>query len=440
MRSFFVRYPVWALFLVGCFDVDRAVRSLFHVVTTVVAIASFCFALGCAGQLVRERRAPKLRLYFPIPALLLILPFGLACAAFWTKGFAPEPWQLSSDDVPWILLGILSPVAVATALPFFSTRPARRTIWLVFGAHVVFGYVALVVHCISAGGPAFPETEIADVQAAGSLGCVLSKSGKLACRARWKMQLVDVQPLASMAVREGRVCGIGREHHTVWCTDLGDAGFGPFWKVEGIADAERLVLGPTYGCVVRRNQKVSCFGSERVEETHDAKDVAVGSNFICLVGTDDRATCKNLDLDVPDAKSVVAIGRSACALTISGEVVCTKGAPIATENLHGVDQITAGGSVVCVRTGGIVRCGGEGAQTGLGDYAERSDPQAVALPSSAVDVHATSTATCAKLADGSIYCWGLNTGLPLMTMEGESCGWILDSNWCTPRPARAHFD
>lgn len=437
MRKYFlILIVVLGLFLAACgpaaSNFGRAIEDLLHMVTLVVYGGVALFSIGVVVQLVRERRAPKRRWYLPAIGLALFVPSVFA-GGVWGQGFAPDPWDLSTRDIPYLWGSIVGPIAVAASLPFFSQRPARRVIWLVGGAHLLLGYMALVVHTISAGKPAFGTSEITDIQTSGQLSCILSKNGTLAC-AMWKPQLMKVQPLASMAVRADRVCGIGREHHTVWCADFGQQGQpSDFWRVEGIDDARKIVLGPKRGCVVRSGERVACFSSGAITDTYEAKDVALGNNESCFVDRDDRATCGTWTAD--DVKSIAAGDGFACAVKKNGEVECS-GGPIKSETLRDVDQIAAGETHVCVRQGGTVRCGGWGSQVGVGDLdVSHPDPMAVALPGRAVDIRTTPTTSCATLDDGSIYCWGRAA----FVQEAEWCG-FLQSALCTTRPSHVSFD
>ncbi len=91
-------------------------------------------------------------------------------------------------------------------------------------------------------------------------------------------------------------------------------------------------------------------------------------------------------------------------------------APVVTD-LHGVTQISAGGTTTCaIASDAGVHCwgGNDMGQLGLGsdssvvDEARHPTPSLVALPSSVARVDLGPTGACALLESGEVWCWGDN--------------------------------
>jgi alpha-tubulin suppressor-like RCC1 family protein len=75
-------------------------------------------------------------------------------------------------------------------------------------------------------------------------------------------------------------------------------------------------------------------------------------------------------------------------------------------------EVSAGESHTCARKAdGSVWCWGSNAsgQLGLGDFVNRATPTRVPLPSAAHVVQSRSSFSCAVLEDASLWCWGANT-------------------------------
>jgi alpha-tubulin suppressor-like RCC1 family protein len=86
---------------------------------------------------------------------------------------------------------------------------------------------------------------------------------------------------------------------------------------------------------------------------------------------------------------------------------------VAVTGISDAIQITAANLHTCARlAGGSVRCWGYNAYGQLGDETKvsRSTPVTVAGITDAVDLAAGNNHTCAALSDGTARCWGFNAG------------------------------
>lgn len=143
--------------------------------------------------------------------------------------------------------------------------------------------------------------------------------------------------------------------------------------------------------------------------------VTVGGYYACALFDDGRVKCWGGNwsgqLGMGD---ILARGGEPGEMGASLPVVNLGPAAVATE-------LVAGDSHTCARLNdGSVKCWGanSGGQLGLGDTAPRGDGAdemgialpAVNLPGPTVAIAAGSMHTCALLNDGAVKCWGLNSG------------------------------
>ena len=238
--------------------------------------------------------------------------------------------------------------------------------------------------------------------------------------------------------------------------------------VAGLADATQLAAFGRLTCAVRRNGQVVCWGmparvADRqppavgpragprpLSDIDDAVAVAVGADHLCILDQTGQMRCGGFAVAgagpgatlAPELRGVLgpeqqvrqlaAGAEHDCALTAGGEVYCrgrhwlaapgTPGslgpprpaldtsAPILVPGLSGVVQITAGASHSCARLDdGTVYCWGYNAEgqagpDGLGGYLGR--PRPVPGLVGASDVQAGTAHTCAVVATGAVRCWG----------------------------------
>jgi alpha-tubulin suppressor-like RCC1 family protein len=172
-----------------------------------------------------------------------------------------------------------------------------------------------------------------------------------------------------------------------------------------------LAVGGGHSCVVGRDGRVACWGRT------DWGQGGSGLNH-----TDQRAT------RVEGLEGVVEVatgGAHTCARTKGGEVYCwglnqygqlgdgttlERDRPVKVEGLSGVEQLALGGFFSCARTGGRVQCWGARQDVPNIDFSQGGAwlrPRALDL-AGAVEIAAGGAHACARLADSSVRCWGLN--------------------------------
>lgn len=216
---------------------------------------------------------------------------------------------------------------------------------------------------------------------------------------------------------------------------------GPTWISQG---AVALALGTGHTCVLLRAGTVSCW-SENFRRQLDVQPTstgtltpipAAGSQVTEIAAAVDR-TCAlsggrvycwgddTLGAVVPgivDAQRLAVGELHACAVVASG-VVCWgnnysaqlgvgpawSATPISSlPTSAAVPGLAVGRIHSCAVVDGRVKCWGSSTsgQLGLGATRSSGKPTDVALPAAAVEVSAGFERTCARLVDGSWWCWG----------------------------------
>jgi alpha-tubulin suppressor-like RCC1 family protein len=183
--------------------------------------------------------------------------------------------------------------------------------------------------------------------------------------------------------------------------------------VTGIDDAVAISAGIRFSCAVRADGTVWCWGEDP--------------------GSDGSSAVPFQVVGIDDAQDVTAGGAFACALRRGGEVACwgngqvgqlgngvyenNSGVPT-PEAVVGIDNavaVSAGWAHACaLLADGTVECwGGNGdgvhVYGSLGDGTNdvrRSTPAPVVGLDNVVEVRAGGWSTCARTADGEVWCWG----------------------------------
>ena len=176
---------------------------------------------------------------------------------------------------------------------------------------------------------------------------------------------------------------------TVWCwghADLGKLGNGrqgPVWspqQVTGVSGVTQIALGSGFGCALKSTGIVVCWGNGTSGETGSESD------------TEWREALEWLPV----------------------------------YNLTGVSQITAGHKHACgLKTNGTIWCWGLNTWGNLGNGNTTNQKYRVAAASgitTATQIMASESATCALLSDQTVRCWG----------EGIALGYGSTSNSLTP--------
>jgi alpha-tubulin suppressor-like RCC1 family protein len=183
--------------------------------------------------------------------------------------------------------------------------------------------------------------------------------------------------------------------------------------VSGLTDAIDIAVGDLHTCALRASGAVSCWGRNVSGQLGDGRTI-------------DRAVPGDV-LEVTDVVELSVGSEHTCARRGDGVVECwgvnsagqlgdgstdNRWYPTPVLSLEGVLEIAASRTHSCARLGsGSVRCWGSNRFGELGAPASldpASSPQAVAGVASAVELALGSSFSCARLASGSVSCWGAN--------------------------------
>ena len=184
--------------------------------------------------------------------------------------------------------------------------------------------------------------------------------------------------------------------------------------VPGVWNAVQVSAGFHHTCAARDDGHVVCWGDNAKGELGNgsttnsltavmvagvstAVQVAAGYDFSCALLEDGTARCWG-------ANSLGQVGNDAPA---NSSVPVT--VPATVVGLAGAVQISAGNAHACaVIDDGTVDCWGSnsGAQLGDGTFVDSPVPVEVLDLTTAVEVAAGSAHSCALLDDGSVACWG----------------------------------
>jgi len=300
------------------------------------------------------------------------------------------------------------------------------------------GFVAQATPVVPSGLGSGVATTAKAIGAGGGHSCAISTTGALQCWGRNNAgqlgDLTNFTRTAPVAV-DGLGSGVSRValgfEHTcaivsggVKCWGLGSSGqlgnnaFAPSTSpvnVQGIASgATDVAAGFTHSCAVVSGA-VSCWGN----------------NASGQLGTGVAGGTFSTPQAVPSLASgvtqVVVGNFHSCALTSTGGVLCwgangngyigdgtfsprlTPTAPIGLGS--GVAEIVASRETTCARLAtGSVRCWGDNARGQIGDGSNvaRNTPVAVPGISGATGVSIAELFSCAATASGQTYCWGNN--------------------------------
>ncbi|MBI5533224.1 MAG: hypothetical protein HY898_10935 [Deltaproteobacteria bacterium] len=192
-----------------------------------------------------------------------------------------------------------------------------------------------------------------------------------------------------------------------------DGGVDGFLEVQGLGHATKVVVGWGFGCALLSDGGVSCWGSNFQGELGDGTKKGRPTAAPALI---------------PGGKAAIDVttgGAHVCALLADLTVACwgsgmlgdgqvqVHWVPFVVPGLSGVAQVSAGGGHTCAVLGdGTLWCWGSNSsgQLGIGhDGGSRLEPVLVPGLSNVVEVAAGPFRhTCARLADGTVWCWGLN--------------------------------
>ncbi len=183
--------------------------------------------------------------------------------------------------------------------------------------------------------------------------------------------------------------------------------------IPGLSGVSAITLGDGHACALLGNGTVRCWGDNSFGQLGD--------------GTTTRPTTTTAVLGLTNVVGISAGEFRSCALLDDGTVRCwgrnnyyklgdgttntpPRTSPVTVIGLSGVTEIGAGGeSHTCARlANGSVRCWGRNdyGQVGDGTETERPSPTPVSGISTAVGLSAGGHMGCVILADGTVRCWG----------------------------------
>jgi len=182
------------------------------------------------------------------------------------------------------------------------------------------------------------------------------------------------------------------------------------------ATAAAVELGSYYTCALLTDARVACWGDNTYDQAagaanpqltpvivsalgHGVARIAAGYDHTCALMATGAVMCWGAN-DLGQLGSALPAGPTASPLTVSG----LPASPVAA--------LCAGSSHTCVLTaGGGVACWGWNYNGQLGDGTNTSRPNpamVTGLSSGVVEIACGGEATCARLAAGSVECWGSN--------------------------------
>lgn len=252
-----------------------------------------------------------------------------------------------------------------------------------------------------------------------SYPCALSATGALLC---WGSYGTPKERKGALAGAKQLVAG--ESHECIRLESGGVQCWGSSWRdteaerkaedvgprtVEGLGKVVHIAASKDRTCAVVEDGTVHCWGKlrkiEAIAGIADATQVSVGDRHACVLHARGMVTCWG-------AGDRGQIGR--------GLLVDNKPQPPArVAGLEGVEEVVATVDATCARmTDGTVRCWGDNRHGELGqgyfsDGGAKSasgTPAVVPLPRQATRLQGSGETFCASLADGSTACWGKNLG------------------------------
>lgn len=209
--------------------------------------------------------------------------------------------------------------------------------------------------------------------------------------------------------------------------------------------AASVVAGGQVTCAILYDKTVRCAGYNvsgelgsgpfqnaltpiAIQGVSDAAHLYMGDGDVCVVHTDNTATCFVHDVSAFGQITSLALGTNhVCALLIDGTVECLGSndhgqlgdatnkdstTPVAVKGLTNVIGIAAGTTSTCALIkDGSVQCFGwnQYGQLGNGSTTDSSTPVTVSSLSSVTAIVSGEYHVCALLADGTVKCFGHNT-------------------------------
>ncbi len=245
------------------------------------------------------------------------------------------------------------------------------------------------------------------LESSGSRFCGLLENKTIRCWSdRWLPRPAAEGQFRSIGSGNLNACGI-RSSGAIGCPRRG---ISPRLRkavpVEGSYTHLTGTIG--FGCALREDGTVLCFGDERSPRTLEGRFKAIEAvnDFVCGLTLEGDVVCsarsKYRELDLKGGP-FVRIGvehRGVCGLREDGSVACSKAIDVGDSPVTGIKSITRNGSSICGIDGAdSIHCWG---------YLGRSDP----MPPIGRYLAAASGfgRFCAILEDRSVQCWGERHG------------------------------
>ena len=290
--------------------------------------------------------------------------------------------------------------------------------------------------------------------------CVRMVAGTVACSEtvlldvdrpeRVFSQVPGLADVAQVATGHGFACA-RRGSGTVWCWGRSDpsAAAGPEpAQVPGLADVMTIALGDAHACALRRDGKVLCWGRGDTGQ--------LGTRPTQRCGADAYA-CSAVPVEVAGLAGATALAagqRHTCAvaggkvlcwgddaedqLGATGQERCPAGlgvparpcsfTPVEVHGLADVVEVAGGGAHTCARkSDGTAWCWGSSSLGQLGDGVLKADrPVSRERAAPVAGLHDVAQLalgerhSCARLTDGTVWCWGDDTDGQLGDGSGTS--------------------
>ncbi len=202
-------------------------------------------------------------------------------------------------------------------------------------------------------------------------------------------------------------------------------------EISGVDGAIQIAAGSTHVCALIDDGTVRCWGNNGWGQLGDGSEPTLSGGTVS-----GPVTVEGLS----DVVEVAAGSLVSCARLADGTVRCwgygdagtlgdgstqTTSLPVTVTGVTGATRLSVGGGLGCVIDAGGTRCWGNNFNGNLGNGTLESAPVTVptAIPglATATQIAPNDYHSCARLADGTVSCWGgaafgaLGNGVPVFT-------------------------